>query len=44
MLDFRAVLFDFDGVMAHTLGIVKHSLSQLFQTNNLQLGEDEFES
>lgn len=44
MKDFRAVLFDFDGVIAHTLGIVKHSLIQLFQKNNLPLDEDEFES
>lgn len=44
MKDFSAVLFDFDGVIAHTLGIVKHSLVQLFQKNNLPLDEDEFES
>lgn len=30
--------------MAHTLGIVKYSLTQLFHKNNLSLGEDEFES
>ena len=44
MKPFWAILFDFDGVIAHTLGIVKHSLSQLFSKNNLHLEDDEFES
>jgi beta-phosphoglucomutase len=43
MLDFRAVLFDFDGVIAHTQPIMKQVLWKFFSDKQFNVAESEYE-
>lgn len=43
MKDFSAVLFDFDGVIAHTQPVMKQVLWKFFSEKNLDVAENEYE-
>lgn len=43
MKDFSAVLFDFDGVIAHTQPVMKQVLWKFFSEKNLNVAENEYE-
>lgn len=40
----RAILFDFDGVIAHTIPIFRQALFQFFREKQLKITESEFEN
>lgn len=43
MLDFQAVLFDFDGVIAHTQPIMQQALWRFFHEKKMSVAEKEYE-
>lgn len=43
-MDFQAVIFDFDGVLAHTIPIYKKAIFQFFKEQKIHVPEEDFES
>ena len=43
MKPFRAVLFDFDGVIAHTQPIMQQALWKFFREKKMEVAEKEYE-
>lgn len=42
-MQFRAILFDFDGVIAHTQAIMQQALWKFFREKKMQVAEKEYE-
>ena len=43
-MKYRAVLFDFDGVIAHTIPIFRQAMFRFFREKNLTVTESDFEA